>query len=387
MTTCKGRVLVADDEEMNRKLLRDILESQGHRVTLAEDGQQALEKVFAEPPDVVLLDIMMPKMDGHEVCNQLRKDSRTAHLPILIITALKDHTEKIKGIRAGANDFLTKPIDAEEIRLRVKNAVLAKQLYDKVQDTLVKLREVELLRDNLTHMIVHDMRSPLMVVSGSFEIIASEQDSLSPTQKQFATLGQNACRELIEMATSLLDVGRMEAGKMPLTRVSCDIREMAQTAVDSVAVLVRRKKLTLRVTGDSAIADADRDITHRILVNLLGNAIKFSPEGGAICIGASSTGHAVRVTVTDEGPGIPPEHQQRIFDKFGQVGAREENRRHSTGLGLAFCKLAVEAHGGQIGVESEVGEGSTFWFSVPAYIAEPSMDDTLHEGRDITHGV
>ncbi len=360
-----GRILVADDEAFNRIILQDILESQGHHVTLAEDGKQTIEMAFAEPPDVVLLDIMMPKMDGYEVCSQLRKDSRTAHLPILIITALKDRAERLKGIRSGANDFLTKPIDAEEIRLRVKNAVLAKHLYDKMQEALVKLRELETLRDNLTHMIVHDMRSPLMVASGSFEMIAHEQERLSSTQKEFVAMGQNACRELVERVTSLLDVSRMEAGKMPLIRVSCDIRKMAQTAVDSVAVLVRKRKLTLRVTGDSAHADVDRDITHRVFVNVLGNAITFSPEGGTIGIGISSTERAVRVTVTDQGPGIAPELHQRIFDKFGQVVSRKEDRRPSTGLGLTFCKLAVEAHGGQIGVESEVGAGSTFWFTLP----------------------
>ena len=365
MTTCKGRILVVDDEEMNRRLLRDILESQGYQVTLAEDGQQALDMVFAAPPDVVLLDIMMPKVDGYEVCKQLRQDARTAHLPIQIITALKDHAEMLKGIRAGANDFLTKPIDAEEIRLRVKNAVLAKHLYDKVQEALVKLRELELLRDNLTNMIVHDMRSPLTVISGSFEIIMQEQDRLSPPQNEFAAMGQDSCRQLIEMVTSLLDVGRLEAGEMPLSRVACDIREIARTAVEAVAVLGRERKLTLRVTGESANAHVDRDITQRVFVNLLGNAIKFSPDDGCIEIEISSTGQAVRVAVTDQGPGIPPEYHQRIFDKFGQVEARKKHKKYSTGLGLTFCKLAVEAHGGQIGVESAVGAGSTFWFSLP----------------------
>ena len=378
MTTCKGRILLADDEEKNRRLLRDILESEGYHVTLAEDGQQALDKVFAEPPDVVLLDIMMPKVDGYAVCTQLRKDSRTAYLPILIITALKDRDDMLKGIRAGANDFLTKPIDAEEIRLRVKNAVLAKHLYDQVQEALVKLRGLEMLRDNLTHMIVHDMRSPLMVVSGSFEVITHEQDRLSPTQKKFVTMGQNAGRELIEMVTTLLDVSRMEGGTMPLSRVSCDIRKMAQAAVESVAVLGQQNQLTLRVTGDSANAEVDRDITHRVFVNLLGNAIKFSPEGGTIGIGISATGQAVRVTVTDQGPGIPPEYHQAIFDKFEQVESRKKNRKYSTGLGLAFCKLAVEAHGGQIGVESEVGAGSTFWFSLPPPEPPASCGPTPH---------
>ncbi len=378
MTTWKGRILLADDEEKNRRLLRDILESEGYHVTLAEDGQQALDKVFAEPPDVVLLDIMMPKVDGYAVCTQLRKVSRTAYLPILIITALKDRDDMLKGIRAGANDFLTKPIDAEEIRLRVKNAVLAKHLYDQVQEALVKLRGLEMLRDNLTHMIVHDMRSPLMVVSGSFEVITHEQDRLSPTQKKFVTMGQNAGRELIEMVTTLLDVSRMEGGTMPLSRVSCDIREMARIAVKSVAVLGQQNQLTLRVTGDSAHADVDCDITHRVFVNLLGNAIKFSPEGGTIGIGISATGQAVRVTVTDQGPGIPPEYHQAIFDKFEQVESRKKNRKYSTGLGLAFCKLAVEAHGGQIGVESEVGAGSTFWFSLPPPEPPASCGPTPH---------
>src|ERR1035437_8797883 len=175
-----GRILVADDEAKNRKLFRDILETQGHQVTLAEDGQQALEKALANPPDVILLDVMMPKLNGYEVCAQLRKDSRTAQLPILMITALKDRNDRLKGIHAGANDFLTKPVDAAEIRLRVKNAVFAKHLYDKVQDDYARLKELETLRDNLTHMIVHDMRTPLTVVSGSYEILLMGKDRFSP---------------------------------------------------------------------------------------------------------------------------------------------------------------------------------------------------------------
>ena len=360
-----GRILVADDEAKNRKLLRDILEAQGHQVTLAEDGQQALEHALSNPPDVILLDVMMPKLNGYEVCAQLRKDSRTAQLPILMITALKDRNDRLKGIQAGANDFLTKPVDAAEIRLRVKNAVFAKHLYDKVQDDNARLRALETLRDNLTHMIVHDMRSPLTIISGYYELLLMEKDQFSPDQLQVIAMGQNSCRELIEMVSSLLDVSRMEAGQMPLNQVSCDVREIAQAAAESVAVLAQKKTLTLHVTGVSANGDVDRDIIHRIFVNLLGNAIKFSPEGGTIGIGISSAGEAVRVTVTDQGHGIPPEYHQRIFEKFGQVESCKENQKYSTGIGLTFCKLAVEAHGGKIGVESEVGQGSTFWFTLP----------------------
>ena len=160
-----GRVLVVEDEEKIRRLLRDILETQGHEVLVAEDGERALATAFAEPPDVVLLDIMLPRMDGFEVCRCLRQDARTGHVPILMVTALQDRTAMLTGIRAGANDFLTKPIDAEELRLRVSNAVSAKHLYDKIQDDRARLEALSSLRDNLTDMIVHDMRSPLLAVS------------------------------------------------------------------------------------------------------------------------------------------------------------------------------------------------------------------------------
>jgi signal transduction histidine kinase len=361
-----GLILVADDEEKNRRLLRDLLEAQGHVVLLANDGQQALDITIAEMPDTVLLDVMMPKLDGFEVCRQLRCNPATAHIPILLVTALRERPDRVKGIQAGANDFLTKPIDAEEIRLRVRNAVYAKRLHDKVQQDLTKLRELEMLRDNLMHMIVHDLRSPITVISGACDaVMMMDKDRLSSTQQEFITMAQNSCRDLIEMVSSLLDVSRMEAGEMPLNRVPCNIRDIAQKAADSVAVLAQGKKLTIQVGGDSAGVAVDRDIMHRVFVNLLGNAIKFSPEGGTIGIAISSTGKTVRATVTDQGRGVPPEYHKKIFEKFGQVASRQENKKYSTGLGLTFCKLAVEAHGGQIGVESTVGQGSTFWFTIP----------------------
>lgn len=398
--TRRGRILVVDDEEKNRILLRDLLEVQGYEVTLAEDGEQALEKAFATSPDVVLLDIMMPGLNGYDVCRRLRQDSRTSHLPILMITALRERSDRLEGIQAGANDFLTKPIDAEEIRLRVKNAVYANRLYDKVLEDNIRLKELELLRDNLTNMIVHDMRSPLQVVSGSCEIISSELDRLSPRQKELLTMGQCACNNLTEMVRSLLDICRIEAGKMPINRTPCDLLEIAQKAAASVAVLARQKKVVIQVGGDSTSSGMDRDIIHRVFVNLLGNALKFSPIGGTVQVDISSTLESVRASVKDQGPGIPPEYHKKIFEKFGQVESRKEGQMHSTGLGLTFCKLAVEAHGGHIGVESpstglppspggfrlrkdaspgqageasragEVGKGSTFWFTMPAAPSE-----------------
>ena len=363
-----GRILVADDELPNRRLIGGILERQGHLVITAEDGQQALDQAFATLPDAILLDVSMPKLDGFEVCRQLKADPRTAAIPILIVTARRGRVDRITGMQAGADDFLNKPIDAEEIRLRVRNAVHAKQLYDRVQQDLARMRELEALQDNLTHMIVHDLRTPLTIISGTYDVILREKERFNPAQLELLALGRDCCVELIEMVRSLLDINRMENGQMPISRTPYSLRAIAQEAAESVAVLSREKKLSIPVSGEAAEGLLDREILHRVLVNLLGNAIKFSPAGTAIAVRVSSAAEVLRVEVQDQGCGIPPEYHRLIFEKFGQVDPRQQReiRKHSSGLGLAFCKLAMEAHGGRIGVVSAVGQGSTFWFTIPA---------------------
>jgi len=364
-TRSTGRVLVVDDDEKNRRLLHDILEAQGHEVSVAEDGERALALALANPPDAVLLDVMMPRMDGFEVCRRLRQDVGTAHVPILMVTALVDRTSLMTGIRAGANDFLTKPVDVEELRLRVRNAVSAKHLYDRVQADRVRLEALGALRDNLTDMIVHDMRSPVLVVSMALGVLRGGADRLTPDERKFHALGEQACRELMAMVNSLLDVSRLESHEMPLDRAPHDLAAIARAAVESVAVLAREKALRFDFAGDSATVVVDRDVLGRALVNLLGNAITFSPDGDVITIRIVTADSMVRLMVTDRGPGIAPEHHQRVFEKFGQVDSRKRGAKPSSGLGLTFCKLAIEAHGGQIGVASQVGQGSTFWITLP----------------------
>ncbi len=362
-----GRILVADDEEKNRRLLRDILEAQGHQVTLAEDGQEALDKAVADPPDVVLLDVMMPKMDGNEVCHQLRQDSRTAHLPILMVTALHDRADRLKGIQAGANDFLTKPIDPEEIRLRVRNAVLAKQLYDTVQEDYVQLKELETLRDNLVNMIIHDLRSPLAGMIGLMELIGGEDHaSLVPEDRDDLLSIIKSGRNLLEMISSLLDVSRLEAGQMPVNKAVVGVRELAEEAVRSLAGFKDAHRVRLEMSDAPDSVMCDRELTRRIIANLLGNALKVTHAAEEVCLGAQSDAAGVRIQVRDMGCGIPAEYHQKIFEKFAQVEEKMAKKPHySTGLGLTFCKLAVEAQGGVIGVQSEVGKGSTFWFTLP----------------------
>jgi signal transduction histidine kinase len=364
-------IMVVDDTPANLKLLEGMLRGLGYRVLEFPHGAMALKAAARNPPDLILLDIILPGMDGFEVCRRLKADESLKDIPVLFISALDGTDDKIKGFAAGGLDYVTKPFQEEEVLARVKThlELRRQQLRIEVQNRQLqeshdRLRQLEELRDNLVHLIVHDMRSPLMVISGACEMIGLEKGRLSPPQQQFAIMGQNSCRQLIEMVSSLLDISRLETEQMPLKRVVCDLRDIAAASAESVAILAQKKKLTIQVNGEPSHASVDRDIMHRVLINLLGNAIKFSPEGGSIGVTISSTEDTVRAAVTDQGDGIPPEYHQRIFEKFGQVESRKEGKRLSTGLGLTFCKLAVEAHGGQIGVDSEPGKGSTFWLSL-----------------------
>lgn len=385
----QGRILVVDDEPLNRELLRDLLEANDYTVIEAEDGEGALEKVMSEKCDVVLLDVLMPRMSGLDACRRMKGNLETAHIPVLMVTALTEREQRNLGIDAGANDYLTKPIDRRDVLLRVRNAVYAKRLYDKVQQDLAKLRELEALQDNLTHMIVHDMRSPLMIVSWSYDFLLKETSLLSPKQREYINMGQSCCLELVAMVDSLLDISRMESGQMPLNRTCCDLRDIGQRAAESVEALTQKKKVAIQVGGSVGIVMADVDITHRVFVNLLGNAIKFSPEKSTIRIDITCVGSEVCATVTDQGAGVLPEFHEMIFKKFGQVESRKKGQSHSFGLGLTFCKLAVESHGGRIGIDGPAtpspfcpgrsgvpdsagggGQGNTFWFTLPMAACE-----------------
>lgn len=361
-----GHVLVVDDEENNRILLRDLLEVQGYKVSEAEDGEQALQKVMESPVDVILLDVMLPKLDGFEVCRRLKRNPQTALIPVLLVTSLADRQDRLMGMEAGANDFLTKPIDAQDVLLRVRNAVGMKQLFDRLQENYRRFQELEALRDNLTHMIVHDLRSPLTGIKLFLEMLQrSARKKLDDIENQYLERVLNSLTILIEMVSSVLDVSRLETGEMPLNLSLCDVRNIATKAIETLGYLANQCKVHLEMPPEPVEIFCDSNLISRVIMNLVGNAITHTPKEGKVQVKVEKKEDQVKVLVIDTGPGIPAEYQKRIFEKFGQVKLEEPNRKYSTGLGLTFCKLAIEAHGGQIGVESKLGQGSTFWFILP----------------------
>jgi signal transduction histidine kinase len=247
---------------------------------------------------------------------------------------------------------------------------LARQAMDqfRLRRSLKQLQELEALKDNLTGMIVHDLRTPLTALLGGLQTL-ERAGELNETQVELLSLSVQGGQTLLGMINDLLDISKLENGSLKLEYADIHVDDLIEKPLRQVAPLAAEKRITLRhdLPSDPLSLSADEEKLVRTLVNLLGNAIKFTPSGGTVslCVHRSDQEAALLFQVTDTGEGIPAEAFERIFEKFGQVESRHAGRKMSTGLGLTFCKMVVEAHGGRIWVESELGEGSTFSFVIP----------------------
>jgi signal transduction histidine kinase len=365
-----GRILIVDDIPANLRLLTGMLKLEGFEVATADSGRQALDMVAKAPPDVILLDVMMPQMDGFEVCGHLKSNPETSYLPVVMVTALHESSDRVRALEAGADDFLTKPVDEVEVVARVRSLVRAKRDREQLEIAYRDLHRAESMRDSMTAMLVHDLRTPLTAMLVPLDVLQSNQTgTLNDLQREMLTICARSGRQLLSLVNDLLDVSKMESGTMQLQLEPVKVVTIVEAAIAQVSLQAtnRQQNLDSNLPPNLPELLADDDLLVRVLVNLIGNAIKFTPSGGSICVSANPTddGTAVSFAVQDTGEGVAAEDRERIFEKFAQAQGRPVNRRQSTGLGLTFCRLAVEAHGGRIWVDSASGEGSTFQFTVP----------------------
>ena len=360
----KRTVLVVDDTSEMVDVLVEVLRPQ-FRLKVARNGERALRIAAGDPaPNLILLDVEMPVMDGYEVCEQLKANPVTKLIPVIFLTSRDQVEDEKKGLELGAVDYITKPFSPPIVLARVCTHLALRGVQLELERKYDELKKLEQLRDNLTHMIVHDLRSPLTAISGYLELLQLKGDLLSEEQQRYVDGATTGATNLIEMISSLLDVNRLESGEMPLHRETCDLSVVAARAMKSLEGLTIGREVRLEHPEEPVRAICDPGIVQRVISNLVGNALKFTPKSGSVKVVILPQGDNIRVEVRDTGYGIAPEYLERVFDKFAQVEAREEHKNYSTGLGLTFCKLATEAHGGRIGVSSEIGKGSTFWFEL-----------------------
>ncbi len=362
-----SRILVVEDDIMQRLLLCSILKTQGYDVFEAEDGQHALEQINEITPDLIISDILMPRMDGFELCRTIHANPATRTIPIILVTALDTKEDILKGIDAGANEFLTKPIEPRELSLRVRNAIRSRKLYLELAEKFQELKNLEAMRDNLVHMVVHDMRSVLTGIVTTADFLQSRiKTRLNDVENGLFNNIMNNSTVLMEMVSTVLDVNRMEDGKMPIEKKVSDMREILQHALDLLGITRDDNRITYVLPDEPVWVECDPGIISRVITNLLSNAIKYTrnKEDGKVNIALSTVNNRAIVRVIDNGQGIPESDRKLIFEKYAQSSLRQQKKRYSSGLGLYFCKIAIESHGGTIGVDAGSEKGASFFFEL-----------------------
>ena len=358
----KPQILIVDDEPYARQTIEMLLLKESYELFFAEDAHEALAQLDDEVPDVILSDVMMPNMDGFELCQRIKRNPKWSHVPIILVTALDSKQDLARGLEAGADDFLHKPINGLELRARVRSMLRIKLRHDELQAALQ-------MRQDLANMIVHDIRSPLSTILIYCDLLEAELDGNGNVQTLETIRGE--ANRLSSFLTDMLMMAKMEHGRLMLSHSPVDVNEMATAVRNSYEPMARLKEIDLELdlpeSSNQLMLDAN--LWRRVLDNLLSNAVKFSPTGGNITLkvrydGSQSAGRNgntphMNLQVIDEGPGIDPAHYETIFDKF-QIVATGRRDVKQVGLGLAFCKMVVEAHNGRISVTSNKPRGSVF---------------------------
>ena len=361
------RLLIVDDTPTNLQLLSEMFKGQGYEIQAALSGRLALLSVHNEPPDLILLDIAMPDISGYEVCKLLKEDEAFKDIPVIFVSGIQDNATIIRAFSVGGVDYITKPFSVKEVLARVKTHLELRRQQRELQNKNIQLQNLEELRDNLVHMIVHDMRNPLLNTNACLEKVLGMKDVEFPTPVT-ATLRDalESTEHLMVMINSILDVSKMESGMIPLQLTGVDLALVIRTIIQNADHLKKSRTLDLEVAGSQTTVMGDANLLARVIDNLLANALAYTSETtGEIHFRIDSFDQTVRVSIQDNGQGIPREFHQKIFEKFYQINSALGGQRHSTGLGLTFCQLAVEAHGGLIGVQSEEARGSLFWIELP----------------------
>lgn len=361
------KILVVDDSPDNVFLIQTILEEEGYTISTSEDGPSALAQIDQSLPQLILLDVMMPGMDGFEVTQRIRQNAKLPFIPILLITAY-DQPSVAQGLDMGADDFIRKPVEVDELLARVRSLLRLKHSVDE-RDKIARERE------DFVSRLTHDLRTPL--VAADRMLLLFKQGALGelpPTMKEAIDTMIRSNQNLLQMVNTLLEVYRFEAGRKNLAFFPVDIPQLLEEVVKELTPLAQDKKLSLHLQLEEKSqlgkVSGDRLELHRLFTNLVGNALKFTDKGSItirlrptsanLLVGQQPLSY-LTIEVEDTGTGIPSEDQATLFERFRQGS----HKRSGSGLGLYLSRRIVEAHQGSIQVKSELGKGSVFIIRLP----------------------
>ncbi|OLP15497.1 hybrid sensor histidine kinase/response regulator [Leptolyngbya sp. 'hensonii'] len=377
----KGNILIVDDTPSNLRLLSTILVQHGYEVRSAINGAAALMAIEATLPDLILLDINMPRMNGYDVCAQLKAQEDTKDIPIIFLSALDETTDKVRAFQVGGVDYITKPFQVEEVLVRVETQLSQQRLKQELEaartealKALAQEKELNRLKSEFVSMITHDFRSPLTSIQGFAELLHRAGQNLSPdTIDRYFKKIDTAVEHLLHLLDEVLLIGGIETGKIQVKPVPIDLEVFCRELTDMMQPEAgSTHQIDFRCNHTCNSVSVDPTLLQQILTNLLSNAIKYSPDGGVIQFELDCQTEVVMFQIKDNGIGIPPENQPQLFETFYRGSNVGQIR--GTGLGLAVVKRCVEAHGGELQLQSGIGTGTTIRFTLPVQPTHPNPD-------------
>jgi len=380
----KPLILIVDDVAKNLQVLGNILSKKGYKIAIATNGEQALLRIRQNLPDLILLDVMMPDMDGFEVCKKLKEVPETSEIPVIFLTGKTETGDIVKGFELGAVDYVVKPFNSTELLARVNTHLSLKEAregekklrenlqekFEEIERKNIELKELNELKNQFLGIAAHDLRSPLTVINTY--IFAISNDNLMDEQVTYLGKVKDITNYMLNLINNLLDLSAIETGHLTLDMKQHNYIKFLKDSIELNKAIASKKNISLdlKYVEEIPFITFDRDKLTQVINNLISNAIKFSHKNTAITVEVKKENEFITTSVIDQGQGIPSEELHKLFREFQKTSVKSTGKEKSTGLGLAITKKIIEAHKGRVGVESKVGEGSEFYFTLPSGAVE-----------------
>ena len=363
------RILVVDDDRLNVRILSNILKSEGYTLADADSGERALEVYESFHPDLVLLDVMMPGMNGFETCRALRQRYGSETAPVIFITAKSESDDVVEGLSAGGVDYLPKPFRAKEALARIRTHLHIRLLSEQQKSLVDQLSKANAAKNRFLGMAAHDLRNPLASIRGLAEFLRDGVvGPLSPEQLDLIKTIHEASQGMLDLVNELLDVATIESGELKLSLESHNLTELIEKNIylSNIEAAKKRTKIVFAAPGRAVLLPIDAGKINQVIANLLSNALKYSPAGSTITVELHRGKGTWAFSVKDQGPGIPENERDKLFKDFGRLSVKTTGGEKSTGLGLAICRKIVDAHRGTITAENLPKRGCEFRVTLPS---------------------
>ena len=367
-------ILIVDDTYKIIQILSFILKKENYEISFANNGMEALNKVEEVDPDLILLDVMMPELNGYKVCQKLKENPATKNIPVIFLTAKTETEDMVKGFKLGAVDYIKKPFNITELQVRVKTQIDLKLARDNERKHLEeiarknkKLEELMKVKNEFLGMAVHDLRNPIAAIKMFSSLLLEKEESKTPEEIDFIKEIKNLSNYMLNLLAELLDMTAIESGKLKLDIKKQSYLEFIKNNIKINKALAEKKDIFLELKFFAQLPEIsfDKNKMTQVMDNLISNAIKFSHRNTKIIIEIRKEKDYIVTSVIDEGQGIPEKEQKNIFKAFQKTSVKATNNEQSIGLGLAITQKIIKGHRGEIYLESKPGAGSKFYFTLP----------------------